>query len=48
VSGPLELQLQTVVSWELKLGPLEEQPVPLASELPLPLFMFKRVHVFLG
>ena len=40
VSGPLELELQTVVSchcgsWELNLSPLEEQPVLLVTEKSL-------------
>jgi hypothetical protein len=31
-ANPLELKLQTVVSWELNLGPMEEQLVHLSTE----------------
>lgn len=32
VSGPLEAELQVVVSWGLKLGPLQKQPGFLAMK----------------
>ena len=48
VSGPLELQLQTVGSWGLELGAVKEHPGFVTSALPLLLFIFKRVHVSLG
>lgn len=36
LSGPLKLELQVIVGcWDMNLGLLEEQPVPLNSELPL-------------